>query len=326
VAFRSPGAPLLSNRVNDVFSRRNGQVWIATDSGAAYFQNGSWGLMNDSLSYILYSNSAPPRTSSKVNCIAAGRDGSVWFGLAGGGIRRYSPGAESGSPWITYRTPQISFNVISGICCEEAVNGDIWATTLAAGINRFIPSVADPMYGSWTAYTAGEVPEFGSSIIETAEVNPLNRSVWIASQFRLTVYLGESGGWRQVVIPAPYDNTVVSIAFDEAGRVWFGKVDGVSMYDQDHGVWTHFTHANTGGRLPAGRVNAVVTRGSSLRWFGTEAGLVKLEDTTWSTFNRSNLGIMTVDTVTSISYDGRGNLWIGTPDGVLVYHKGGTTF
>jgi ligand-binding sensor domain-containing protein len=327
VVFRAPGAPLLNNRVNDICAHRNGQVWVTTDSGAAFYFQGAWGVVDDSLKYTIYSNS-PPYTSisSKVNCVTAGKDGSVWFGLAGGGIRRYVQGTDNEKLWFRYQAPLISFNVISGISCEDVVNGDIWATTLAAGVNRFIPSSSDPRYGSWRTYTVTEVPEFGTNILEAVEVNPLNQSAWIASQLKLAVYLNEISGWRQVDVPAQFDRTIVSIAFDATGRMWMGMVEGVSTYDQDAGRWAWYSHTNTGGRLPAGRVNAILTNGSDLRWFGTNAGLVKFQDTTWTTINRSTLPLLPSDTVTSFAYDRRGNLWIGTTDGIVVYNPDGTSF
>src|SRR3990172_80744 len=249
VVFQGPGVPLLSNVVNDITVHRNGQVWVATDSGASYYYHSSWGSINDSLGYLLYSSDHPPRRSTKVNCITVGKDGSVWFGLAGGGIKRFFQNNDSRNLWSSYQSPEISFNVISSLSCEQVVNGDVWATTLGAGVNRFIPNSADPRIGRWGYYTVQNVPELKTNLVRVVRVNEKDQSTWIGTQFSLVAFFGELSGWRSFDIPAPFTSTVYSIDFDLPKNVWLGKIDGVSTYDIDKGVWEHYTSQNTGGVL-----------------------------------------------------------------------------
>ena len=325
VLFRGPSVPLLSNRINQIVAHRNSQIWIATDSGAAYYDRGSWGVINDSLKYWQYGSGVPPWQTSRVNCITVGKDGSVWFGLGGGGIRRFMPtSTDAGRLWVTYQIPEISFNTISSLACDEFVNGDVWAGTLGAGLNRFMPSVGNPRYGQWRVYTAANVPGFRSNFIQTTAVNLTNQSVWVSTPFSLLAFINDVSGWSSFDIPHPYDSQVFSIAFDLAGRVWLGKADGVSVFNSVDGSWTHHTSQNTGGMLPEGRLFSVLTDLHTLRWFGTTEGLLQLNDTTWTLFDASVFSEWPGDTVTALTYDRAGNLWIGTTNGVVVYNESGT--
>ena len=62
------------------------------------------------------------------------------------------------------------------------------------------------------------------------------------------------------------------------------------------------------------------------RWFGTNHGLARLQDTTWTLFNRNNTPALGSDSITALAYDSRKNLWIWTANGVMVYNPEGTEF
>jgi ligand-binding sensor domain-containing protein len=118
---------------------------------------------------------------------------------------------------------------------------------------------------------------------------------------------------------------VNDIAFDVATNVWFAKDIGVAALNINSNVWQNFTRDSTRGRLPSDVVHGVATDLHLTRWFGTDSGLVRLADTAWTTFNTSNSPLPS-NQVTAVRYDQRGNLWIGTANGVAAYKHGGTTF
>jgi len=326
IQFKSPDQPFISNRVNTIVTHTNGQVWIGTDSGALFYDQRSWGVIKDSLTYEIFI-AGRTLTVSVVKSIGVGKDGSVWFGTGGGGVRRFFQGGVTASEtqWITYIEPTISYNSVNSIVSEFIVNGDVWLATPIVGINRFIPSQADPRIGRWELYTAKEIPEFGSNQIRTVGYNFNDFSIWVGTLRHLVAFFNDITGWRQYEIPPPHASTVLSIAFDRADNIWIGKLEGVSKLDESRS-WSHYSSANTGGVLPRGPVNAVTTDLFDVRWFGTNNGLVKLTDTTWQRYNKIDIPELASDTITALSYDRRGNLWIGTTDGVTVYNPEGTNF
>lgn len=325
VAFKGPDQPFRNNHVNAIVTTRAGPVWIGTDSGVVFFERGLWGAIVDSVSYVALEAGEVVRRA-KVAAITQGKDGSVWFGTNGGGLRRFFPTAQSaGARWIGYAEPLISSNVITSLACEIVVNGDVWAGTQLFGVNRFLPSSEDPRFGEWRTYTASDVPAFGSNQISSAAFNVADNAIWVSSIFRLAVFINDVTGWRSYPSAGAYDYTILGMATDLGDNLWVGKRDGAALLDR-YRDWTYLTAGTTGGRLPAGPVNAVTTDLLSTRWFGTERGLARLRDTTWTLFNRANTELLLSDTVTALAYDQYGNLWIGTANGVNVFNEKGVFF
>jgi ligand-binding sensor domain-containing protein len=324
-AFKGPDKPLRSNHVNAILTNRAGQTWIATDSGVTFYERGSWGAIVDSFTYLHYEPGTPV-VEARVTAITQGKDGSLWFGTGGGGIRRFfQTSATGGIRWIRYQEPEISSNVISGLACEATVNGDVWVATPLFGVDRFIPSAGDPTFGEWRNYTTTQVPEFQSNQIFAVGVNINDNSVWVSTLFTLVAFFNDIVGWREYQSSPSYPYRIISIASDLSDNLWFGKLDGAARMDR-YRLWTYYTNATTGGNLPRGTVYAVTTDYFNTRWFGTVGGLARYRDTTWTVFNRNNTPELLSDTITALAYDYKGNLWIGTPHGVNIYNESGTTF
>lgn len=325
VAFAGPAQPFRNNRVNAIIATRAGQVWIGTDSGVVFFDRGSWGAIIDSVSYPVL-QFGTVTSQATITAIAQGKDGSIWFGTNGGGIRRFFPtGQEVDVRWMGYREPAISGNVITGLTCDLVFTGEVWAGTHLFGANRFIPSAADPRFGEWRRYTTAEVPEFGSNQVSAATVSIVNGRIWVSSIFTLAAFLGENSGWRAYPSGGGYDYRILSMSADLSDDLWVGKREGAAVLDR-YRNWTEMTASTTGGQLPPGPVHAVTTDLLATRWFGTDHGLVRLRDTTWTTFDRRSTPVLPSDTITAVAYDQYKNLWIGTVNGVCVHNEKGVFF
>lgn len=318
VSFSGPAFALRSNHINAILTTRAGQVWIATDSGASFYERGNWGVIVDTLSYYSLG-----RKQAMVTALTQGRDGSIWFGTNGGGVHRYLQTPQlTGIQWITYREPEISSNIIRSLTCENIVSGDVWVGTALFGANRFIPSSTDPRFGEWKTYSANEVLAFRSNQMSAMAFNTLDYSIWVSSIFNLTVFFNDIVGWREYPSAIAYDYTILAMTFDLSNNLWVGKREGAAKLDR-YRDWTYYTNQTTGGRIPGGAVNAVTTNLTNTRWFGTTRGLVRLQDTTWTTFNRANYRDILSDTITSLAYDQYDNLWIGTVNGVNIFNDKG---
>jgi ligand-binding sensor domain-containing protein len=325
LAFKGPEQPFRSNHINAILATRAGQVWFGTDSGATFYERGSWGVIVDTLSYVTTPFGSVIR-QAKVTAITQGKDGSIWFGTGGGGLHRYFQTTQgSGIRWIAYNEPVISSNVITSLTCEIVVNGDIWAGTSLFGVDRFIPSTQDPRYGEWRNYTTVDVPGFGSNQISATAFDIVDNSIWVASIFNLEVFFNDITGWRSYPAAVQYDYRILSMTVDLSNNLWMGKREGAARLDR-YREWTYYTNRTTGGIFPAGAVNAVTTDLFDTRWFGTTQGLMRLRDTTWTLFNHANAPVLLSDTITALGYDSFGNLWIGTGNGVNVYNEKGTIF
>ncbi len=317
VTFKRPATPqLLANHVNDLHADQSGRVWIATDSGANYFQKGSWGRIKDSLGF---STGAGMRYA--VNTIESGKYSTLWFGLDGGGVKRYREGATR-AVWTTYNYPDLTYPVVQSICADLVVNGDVWFAT-TNGVSRFMPSSTNPEFGTWQTFLMPYIP---SNQVYASAMNFNDNTPWFGTQDGFASFNDMLGDWTSYSIPPAYNYRINSMAFDRSGTLWMAKLEGVSSFNRESGEWVHYTNASTGGKLPPGEVHAVTTDLGSTRWFGTDYGLVRLSDTTWTTYTMANTPELPGNVVTALCYDNMGNLWIGTETGIAVFNEAGTRF
>ena len=84
-------------------------------------------------------------------------------------------------------------------------------------------------------------------------------------------------------------NRILSIAFDLAQYIWIGRQSGgVYRLNFSDNNWTSYPPHSLGGRLPDGAVNTICTDLQHKRWFGTQSGLVELNDTAWTSFTSAD--------------------------------------
>jgi two-component system sensor histidine kinase ChiS len=317
VKFTSQNSGLLSNKVNTIAIDRDGKVWIGTEGGASGFLHSSWSSIVDSLAFPIFS-SGGSTISHEVNVIAVGRDKSLWFGLAGGGVRRYIPGGEAIAPWHRYTSPDIPLNTVSSIATlVDAEPGDVYVGAIGGGVTRFLPHTGQPELGDWHSDINTYLP---SSNVYAIRMNPYTNLPVVGTQGGAAVNYG-AANWSY-----PEPTAVTAIACDLQNMIWMGRSNGVSNYNGRNGQLTQYTNTNTGGKLPPGPVHAVETNLQTTRWFGTDFGLVRLQDTTWTTFTHVQVPELPSDTITALVFDRGDNLWIGTPSGITVYNPNGTRF
>jgi ligand-binding sensor domain-containing protein len=297
-------------------------MYIATDSGVSSSQRLIWGDMHDSLRYIV-DIAGGTEARYAVNALASDDLGNLWMGTAGGGVKRVHSG-EKIVGWRTYRYPTIPDDIINTMAADPHPLGEIWIGTPLFGLGRFTPSSTSPFEGTWKSYPSLEVPELGTNQMRSSAFNPQDSSFWFSSLLAVVSFT-KSSQWKVFYLPNQYRLTVFGITFDRSNTVWLAQEEGATSFREPN-VWGRYTYESTGGILPRGKVNAVLTDGRNIRWFGTNAGLARLRDTTWTLFSSISVPEFASDTITALAYDKRYNLWIGTTNGVLVYNDAGITF
>lgn len=313
---------LIHNRINAIALDGDGRIWFGTDSGASYFNRGRWASVYDSLTYRVYGSGGTSRLRAVVTAITEGRDGSIWFGTSGGGVRRYNRFATR-KTWQRYDYPDIPSYFVSSIAAIKTEDpGDVWVTS-QLGATYYRPNQTNPEEGYWTYVTSPPLP---TPVIYSTYVNPVNNTIIFGTKNGFT-FLNRDGAWRSFSFPPGFDYPVIAIDFDPiSNTVLFGKHDGASSFNMTTTEVRHYNVWNTQGKLPPGYVRAVAIDLEATQWFGTERGLVRLKDTTWTTFDHVSTPELPSDTVSALRFDKKGNLWIGTYGGVAVYNPDGTRF
>lgn len=318
VVFTRENGALISDAVNALVVDYDGGIWIATDGGASNFSRGNWSNLGLELEYQVASGS-----SRKVAAMAVGVDRSLWFGLVGGGVRRWNRYNATSEPWTTYSTPLLTSSIVYSMECDNA--GNIWIGT-SRGASRFKPgpTSVDPNSGLWTQYisTNSLVPD---EAITSMMFNPYDNTIWFGTYSNGVVWYDGDQYWnfdRPLEQPFP----VSSIIFVPGDIAWMGTSgDWAYRYAVQTSEWTHFGDTASVSELPSNFVGAVVSDYRGIVWFGTRQGLTKFDGQQWSTFTQSNSQLPS-NTITALAIDANGNLWIGTTNGAAVYNAAGTKF
>lgn len=103
-------------------------------------------------------------------------------------------------------------------------------------------------------------------------------------------------------------NGIQSIVEDNEGVIWIGtREEGLLKYKND--VWTKYDTSNS--PLPVNLIWTVKVDSENNKWigtFGSQGGLIRLNDTNWTVYYLDNYG----NSVFDIDFDKDGNLWMGS--------------
>ncbi len=319
--FTTANSRLTNNFINDITIASDRRVWLSTLNGACGFYNGTWSIIKDSLKST---NPAYNPDYAPVFSIVEAKDRSLWFCLPGGVVRFNQQSTIK--VWSRYLT---GYTVLAGAAdrSNQTVYGEMWFACGNLGIQRFEQTV----YENQTTYSYtmgdGSTP-LPSQVVLSAAIKPDDYTVWFGTETggMVSGYFSQMGAltWMRYTPPAA-DQRINAIAFDLSNNVWCARDTDVAVYNTHQGNWIQYSHGKTNGQMPHAVVLSILTNYDKLRWFGTDSGLVELNDTVWTRFTTANSPIPN-DSITALRYDAQSNLWIGTPAGAVIYNPKGIRY
>lgn len=312
--YTTDNSPLVSNTINALTVYSGTTVWIATDAGANSITGESWQVVNDSLVYF-----TPLGASAKVNAITVGGSGEVWFGLAGGGVRKMKPFYPLSDKWQHYNSPVINTDFVYSLATHSS--GDIYVGT-SNGVSRFIPDKSDLSKGKWIKYSSKNSP-LPDEQIRSIGINPFDNLIWFGTQSHGVVSYDGDLLWN-IDSPSDVPFPIVSMTFASASTAWFGTfADWAYRYSIPTSEWTHVADSSNGTiALKDLFVNAVASTQKGVVWFGTNKGLTRFDGSTWQTLDTTNSPLQS-EIIKALAVDVNNNLWIGTVHGLAVYNEEG---
>ena len=108
-----------------------------------------------------------------------------------------------------------------------------------------------------------------------------------------------------------------AISFDPTGNIWVGVLGGVSVRNEDHLI----RNLTPEEGIPSVHVNCICQSPDEMMWVGTNVGVVRYaKDGSHSL--RFSKRWLTDDKVNDVAFDGEGNAWVGTANGVSEIKRG----
>jgi hypothetical protein len=102
-----------------------------------------------------------------------------------------------------------------------------------------------------------------------------------------------------------------SLAFDDDGQLWAGVLGGLQLFNT-RGRWQRGIEAAEA--LPSSDVRCLTSDAQGRFWVGTESGIARRDDSTWSV--RRGRRWLIHDEVRAIAFDPAGTAWIATAGGL----------
>ena len=258
---------------------------------------------------------------SKIHFIFEDKYNNLWVGFHNNGLcvfRRNLTGLNTFRQ--VYDEPNsLSFDHISGISSDGS--GNIWFATDGGGLNRYHRPTGCYYHYRYDPQKTNSIPD--DAIVSVfcdrkgriwvgTYTGGLCRYVPATDQF--TIYRNDPDDANSIS-----SNFVKSITEDSKGRLWLGtNGGGLSCMNTENGYFRNYSFDEYNDLLSDYIVSLFIDRNEKL-WIGTFFGLTSLDLRTGKFHSYSGDPTINNSPVYAINEDYKGQLWIGTSHGLMIY-------
>jgi signal transduction histidine kinase/ligand-binding sensor domain-containing protein/CheY-like chemotaxis protein len=311
---------------------RNGRVLASLDTALARYDNGRWEVFSEENGL----------SSETISSILVDKEGSVWLGLLGHGLRKWL-GYGQWEHWTTANG--LGNDVVWSVLRDHS--GRLWVcdehgiTFMPPGSKRLQPWVApgietDRAQGIaaskdgflWIGTGVGRVIQIDSSTLRAKQFNfsdvyrvlaDSHDRVWIATAHGLFVNEGQRSGrhFREIEDAIVPHKRVYDVGQSPDGRVWVASDD--ALYTLDDSGWKRNT---IGSKEVGGKFNDLTIDRAGNVWVdGGFAGAVRLRIAGDRVLGVDHFArpVLASDLIAFLGADHRGWMWLGEDNGVNVF-------
>lgn len=309
-------------RVISLFADNSGNLWMGTEGSGI-------DRINTNLNFTSYRSdmhSGLRFSDDVVLSIYKDRSGMIWTGTANGGVNKF----DRENDRITHykNDPRDSGSISSNSICSiyEDSQGTLWFGAIDGTLNSL-----EPASGKFVRYNTNNMENSNikdNGVLRMHEGN--DGMLWACTANGGLVRLDKGTGLftrftKNSQTPSSISsNHVLSIAEDDAGILWIGTAEGgLNKLDPTTNRFTHYGVSEPDSAIQTlnYNVNAIVND-NGLLWLATDRGLYRFDKT-------SEKSVFVKDAnafIFGLLKDGKDNLWLSTPNGLIKYIIQSDTF
>lgn len=318
------GVTLNCNAINCLFTEGE-TIWVGTETGGINL------LSPKRLQAELLTCESPSETSgmtTPVNAVSEDSEGNFWIAMVEHGLMKWNHTSKACTHYLFSPTDitSISNNTLNGILIDS--DNYLWAYTWGVGINCMDLNI--PNNRTFKRYTREEIPEIEGDFINSACEDKINHGIWFGSTRGVQFYNKRNGSFTRV----PFDESdnefeaIHALLIDAKKRLWVGTTQGVFVVDLASFARSnkHFDYKYLRYKLDnpnstqLEKIISIFEDKSGVIWLGGNgSGLYRLESDQNNHFvfkNYTTRHGLANNTITGMTEDAQGNLWLTTNDGV----------
>lgn len=260
-----------------------------------------------------------------ISSIAQDAEGYIWFGTSNG-LYRFDGYTVDEYRYNAHNLNSLPHNNVN--CIYASPDSTLWIGTWG-GLARF-----DPKNGIFTRYTnqPGVTNSLPINDVRAIAKDP-GGNIWLGTfGAGLVKFNPISGTFKQFShdrndAGSLSSNFVNALILDKAGDIWVGTRRGINKLETQYERFTQFPGPKeTRDELMLSNVSTLFEDAAGDIWFGTFGGGLALLDRKNATIRRftsqhSEFGQLASNTITSISENEKGKIWVGTPEGLHIIEK-----
>lgn len=283
---------LSSNAVMSITKQQDGSIWYST------FDRGVSVMKDDTITFALQKEIA---SNNRIWTSITTRDGALWLGSSDG-LYRY----QSGKIKVFTEADSLLNRMVLSL--HESTNGKLYIGT-ADGLCYF---------ENGSIHSLATKEGFIASRVRGLAEDK-NGNLWLATRDGVQWWNGNRFAFPEAIDQMP-EQSAYCVEVDAKGRVWVGTQGGLTLIENNRVQWSTSISEEPG----ASTLNFIKHLNGQL-WIGTLNGLYRLQlsdqldkgQLNWRHYSLSD-GFRSLETnLNAVFADDAGNLWIGTPEGVV---------
>jgi len=258
-------------------------------------------------------------SQSTVFCILQDSEGFMWFGTRGGGLNRYD-----GYNFTIFKNDPNDTTTLSNnevISLFEDTDGNLWVGTRKGGLNRF-----NRVTETFQQYMHSDNEKSISGNTINAIFQDSRGNLWFGTSSGLNLF--KDGVFLHNQIPDIDGGNITSIGEDAHGNLYVSDKMGLYIWDRTQNNTQYFLNKDMSSDASRSNYSVpVLIDKSNQVWLGSSNGLKVLNEKNEVESFESfyNIPWGPKSETRAIHEDIRGNIWVGTIQGLYCFNKNRNT-